>query len=483
MYGNIRRSGNEIIIWVELTSEKVKKDLWLKKYTWDKNRISQNTIEIVREIARNLNAKISPDETKQINTEPTKSAEANLNYTFANAISYNAWSSYTMGNKYLESISFSSAIQTYDKAIKEDPLFAEAYTKRAIARSLGYYTKQLDSTHIGKCLEDINKASEIDKDLPDIQMALGFYYYYCKKDLDKALEFYRIAAEKNPEDFQPLFYMAMVYRRKGDWNKSWNLIKQIVALDPQDALCLTNIGSTYAYFHNYDSALLYHQKAIDVMPVWSSPYKNKIDALILKNGNTSEARVLLETAIKNTGKKFQDYKILLDIYERKYTEALHEAEKSSPADFKFKCMKNLYLADINSYLMNSENARIYYDSAFVSINKELENDKSNPEILSLIGITSAGRKNKKKAIEEGKKAVDLIKYNNLDKSDMILNLARIYTMVGEYDQAIFTIDYLLQTQLNIPSSFSIGLLQLDPTWKPLSDKPEYQTLLKNYIKK
>jgi tetratricopeptide (TPR) repeat protein len=486
--GIIRRNGNEVTIWVELSSEKVNKDLWLNNYSWDKNKISQNTTEIVREIARNLNAKISPDEIKKIIAEPTKNAEANLNYTFANAISYNAisynaWSSFTMGNKYMESISFNSAIQTYDKAIKDDPMFAQAYAKRAIARSWGYYTGQLDSTHIPKCLEDINKAIKIDKDLPDIQIAFGFYYYYCKMDLEKALEYFNNAAGKNPEDFEPLFYMAMVYRRKAEWVKSQNLIKKIIALDPQDALCLTNIGLTYGSFHNYDSALLFHQKAIDVLPVWSSSYRNKLETIIMKNGNIYEARRLLDTAIQNTGEKFKDFEILLDIYERKYPDALKESEKLHPSDLKFKGIKYLYQAEINSYLKNSDNARIFYDSAFVSFENDLKKDKNNHEIHSYVGIACAGLNNKAKAIEEGKKAVDLIKYNNFDKSNMIVNLAKIYVMVGEYDQAVSTIEYLLQTELKIPSDLSVNLLQLDPVWNPILSITEIKTLLKKYSDK
>ena len=480
LYGNIRRNGNEITIWVELTSEKVNKDLWLTKYSWDKNRISQNTTEIVREIARNLNSKISPDEIKQIIAEPTKNAEANLNYTFANAISYNAWSSFTMGNKYMESISFNSAIQTYDKAIKDDPLFAQAYAKRAIARSWGYYTGQLDSLHIPKCLEDINNAIKIDKDLPDIQIAFGFYYYYCKMDLEKALGYFNNAAKKNPDDFEPLFYMAMVYRRKGEWVKSQNLIKKIIALDPQDALCLTNIGLTYGYFHNYDSALMFHQKAIEVLPVWSSSYRNKLETIILKNGNISEARTLLDTAIQKTGEKFKDFEILLDIYERRFSDALRESEKLHPSDLKFKGIKYLYLAEINGYLKNSENSGIFYDSALVSFENDLKKDKNIPELHSYLGIASAGINNKARAIEEGKKAVDLIKYNNFDKSDMIVNLAKIYVMLGDYDQAVSTIEYLLQTELNIPSELSVNLLQLDPVWKPILNISEIKILLKKY---
>jgi tetratricopeptide (TPR) repeat protein len=483
LYGNIRKSGNDIIIWIELTSEKVKKDLWLKKYTWNKNLISQNTKEIVREIASNLKAKISPEELKHIDTEPTKNAEANLNYTYANAISYNAWSAFNLGNKYFESISFSSAIPTYDKAIKEDPQFAQAYAKRAIARAWGYYTRQLDSTHIGKCLADINAASKIDKDLPDVQTAFGFYYYYCIKDLDKALEYFNKASEKSPGDFQPLFYMAMVYRRKGDWYKSQKLIKKIIDLDPQDALCLTNIGMSYEYLHEYDSALIFQQKAIDVMPVWSSAYKNKIETLLLKNGNTSEARILVDSAIQKTGENFLDTKILLDIYDRKYSEALHEAEISVPSDYEFSCMKYMFLANINSYLKKSEYSRIYYDSMFICLSDELKSDKNNPLYNSYLGIASAGIGYKEKAIDQGKKAVDLIKYLNMGKSDMIVNLARIYTMVGEYDQAISTIDYLLEKQLHTPSSFSASLLQLDPVWKPLLSIPAIKELLKKHLEK
>lgn len=480
LYGNIRRSGNDILIWVELTSEKVKKDLWLKTYSWNRNLVSQNSTEIVQEIVRYLNAKISSGEIEEIRTEPTKNAEANLNYTYANAISYNAWSSYSMGNKYLESASFNSAIQTYDKVIEEDPAFAQAYAKRAIARALGYYIKQLDSTHVEKCLEDINKAIKINKDLPDIQMAQGFYYYYCLRELDKALQYFSRAAEKNPDDFQPLFYVAMVYRRRGEWNECKKLINKIIALNPQDALCLTNIGSTFEYFHNYDSALIFHQRAIDVLPVWPASYKNKLETLILKNKSTEEAKALIDSGIRRTGDNFRYYKIRIDLYERKFEEALKETKKSKPSDFRYRGLKYMFLADINEYLKNNENAILYYDSAFVSLSNDLKKDRNNFEIHSYLGIASAGKRDKVKAIEEGKKAIDLIKYNNFEKSDMILNLARIYTMLGEYDQAVSTINYFLQNEFNIPSGFSVNYLKLDPVWDPLLNDPLIKTLFKNY---
>jgi hypothetical protein len=58
-------------------------------------------------------------------------------------------------------------------------------------------------------------------------------------------------------------------------------------------------------------------------------------------------------------------------------------------------------------------------------------------------------------------------------------MATIYTMAGEYDEAIAELDYLL----SIPSWFSINQLKLDPFYDPLRDQPGYQKLLDKYDKK
>jgi serine/threonine-protein kinase len=97
-------------------------------------------------------------------------------------------------------------------------------------------------------------------------------------------------------------------------------------------------------------------------------------------------------------------------------------------------------------------------------------------------LAAAGLGQKETAVEEGRKAKDLIEYENLDKSDMILNLAKIYTITGDYEQAKWTIDYLLKIPLSIPSCFSGYLLKIDPVWQPLIQDPEYQALVNEYLK-
>ena len=55
------------------------------------------------------------------------------------------------------------------------------------------------------------------------------------------------------------------------------------------------------------------------------------------------------------------------------------------------------------------------------------------------------------------------------------DLARIYVMVGEYDEAINQLEYLL----SIPGPFSIPLLQLDPAWDPLRNHPRFKKLIES----
>ncbi|MCH7783685.1 hypothetical protein IID62_11535 [candidate division KSB1 bacterium] len=60
-------------------------------------------------------------------------------------------------------------------------------------------------------------------------------------------------------------------------------------------------------------------------------------------------------------------------------------------------------------------------------------------------------------------------------SVQVEDLARILTMVGEHEEAVDRIEYLL----SIPGMLSINLLRLDPVWDPLRDNPRFQRLLED----
>jgi tetratricopeptide (TPR) repeat protein len=478
VYGNIRHEGDRIKIWIELSEAKRKNMLWSGSFDWERDRSSLIIHNIVKSISQNIDIELTLEDEKRLNSEPSISPSANQSYISANSILRDAWSYINYGDRMLDSTSFSTAILTYGRAIREDSLFALAYAKRALAIAWGYFNGQLDSTYLRQCRSDILKALSIDSSLPDIQTAQGFYSYYCEIDYDKALFHFKQAAELDPYNYQPLYYQSLVYRKMGMWDQSQELLHSVIKLSPREALFLTNIGLSYTYVHKFDSAIIFHDKAIEVVPSWPALYDNKIIALLLKDGNTLESKSVLEEAIRNTGDSMIEYEILLDIYDGEYEKALEKTLKSDKSNFKYRPLRFIYLARINNLLGRNEASRKYCDSVLAQIHTDIISNPGSAELHGFTGLAYAYLGNRDYAISEGEKAIKLAQKDKMTESDMKINLAQIYTILGDYDDAISQTAYLLNSQ----SVMSIGLLMLDPVWRPLINNPVNYKALKRILK-
>jgi tetratricopeptide (TPR) repeat protein len=474
----LSKDNKDVTINVQLINTKTNNPIWDEKFRGELDSLQIIRSRIIIKIARELHIVLSDEEIKQIETGLTKSSDAYKNFLSAN-YQDEAASLALMGKKYQDSISLEQAIKMYDKAIEYDSTFAMAYARRSISRSYAIFSGILPGPgNIEKCKADIDKALKLVPKLPEGMNALGFYYYYCKNDFQKALECFKQASEIDPGNWQPLFYMAMVYRRTGEWTKSKSLLYKVLKYNPQDALILTNIGFTYSFLRDYDSALLYHDMAIRAMPNWTAPYINKISTLLIKDGTTRESRICIDSATKRTGNRFQKERILFDIYDSNFNDALIKTELSDQADFKDQGEKLLEFATIHNYLNHSNLAKTYFDSSLVFLNRKLKANKDDPTYLIQIGRAYAGLKNSAKAIESGEKAVR-ITTDVIKNSDRKIELAEIYISCGEYSKGIKQIDELL----NEPSNLSVRFLSLDPVWKPILKNGEYQKVIEKHTTK
>ena len=473
VYGRIELSNNntDAAISIQLANRRNSYPTYLNKFVNKFDSLQSNGSKISIEIAQKLQVSLLPEEVKNIKTGITKSSEAYMNY-----LSANYQDETLMGKRYNDTSTFEMAIKMYDKAIRSDSTFALAYARRSISRSWAYRTGSMtESDNIEKCREDADRALKLDPKLAEAQNAFGFYYYSCKADYQKALESFMKASDLDPRDWQSIFYQAIVYRRIGEWIRSQSLLTKVLKYNPQDPLILTNIGLSYNYLRNYDSALIFHNLAIKIAPNWSAPYSNKILSLILKNGNTLEARIMIDSAIKKTVFKFKKWEILLDIYDSKYDDALLKTELSDKSDFNDQGDKLLTYAMIHKYLDHSYPASTLYDSARVFYTKKLKEDPENALFYIKIGLAYAGLNERLKAVEAGRKALKL-STDALTRNDILLDLAQIYINVGDYENCFHLINDLLKN----PSDFSIKLLQLDPVWKPIRGKPEFKKILTEF---
>ena len=87
----------------------------------------------------------------------------------------------------------------------------------------------------------------------------------------------------------------------------------------------------------------------------------------------------------------------------------------------------------------------------------------------------AGLGRKAQAIAAGKKAIEImpVEKDAYIGPQYVVDLAVIYTRLGELDKALDQLDLML----SIPSKFSVAKLRIDPRWDALRDHPRYQEIL------
>ena len=96
-----------------------------------------------------------------------------------------------------------------------------------------------------------------------------------------------------------------------------------------------------------------------------------------------------------------------------------------------------------------------------------------------LSITYAGLSKEQKAIEESRKALKLtlfVGYETLPEYIYSVDELTIYTLCGDYKNALAKIDFLLSN----PSGFSLNRLKLDPLFDPLKNLPGYKRIIDKY---
>jgi len=172
---------------------------------------------------------------------------------------------------------------------------------------------------------------------------------------------------------------------------------------------------------------------------------------------------------------------LLDLFDRKPESVLERLKDTSMEAFALELWyvpKELLKCICFSEMGEKQQADAACNSAVELLEREINARPHDYRLYSAIGHAFGLLGRKEEAVRAGEHAVELMPTSKDALVGPILGmeLAKIYTRVGEADKALDQIDELL----SIPCEFSVGLLRLDPVWDPLRDHPRFQALLKEY---
>ncbi|MFB0566277.1 MAG: tetratricopeptide repeat protein, partial [Candidatus Aminicenantaceae bacterium] len=448
--------------------------LWSERYDRVIEDIFSVQSEIAEEVAQQLDLAVLAPERRALNRRPTDNIEA--------------WDTSLRGLEHLnrgysqsDPKEIEQGIHLHERAVELDPNFALAYVNMSFGHSwLYFFGFDRTEERLEKSKAAADRALEIQPDMPGARQALANYYYRGFLDYDRAAEIFESIQKERP-NFNPDL-LGFIQRRQGKWEQALETLKKAFRLNPLNDGLAYEIGGACVSMRKYEEAETWFNRSLSINPNRFQPQLGKIGILVLTKGNTDEVYNLLEAV---PGHPLTDYMwFTIGMADRNYQQVLDRLSSLAYESFEeqhFYFEKNLTYASVYHVMREVALMRTHAESARIVLQKKVRERPDDPRYHAALGLSYAYLGDKNKAIQEGIRATQLypVSKDAAQGPIYIINLARIYTVVGEYNNAVDQLEYMLSnpTAEYLWHLVSVPYLRLDPRWDPLREHPRFKRLL------
>src|SRR5438093_1447133 len=466
--GSVRRIGNRVRVNVQLINADTDEHLWAEDYYRDLTDVFAIQTDLAQKIVRELQAKLSPVEKAQIERKPTQNGEAYLTFVQAHDL-------FTRPDKFRADTE--RAEQLFEQATRLDPDFAEAFAGLAWVHDWMYHTLDPTPARKEKARAAAARALQLQPELPEAHLALGFYHYYCERNYEAALNEFAIAKRSLPNSAEVYMAIGAIERRQGKWAQSTANFEKAASLSPKDSFILVNLADNYRANKNFETADKILDRAIEAAP--NSLNARAAKAMLAFDWKGDLSIMQKDLADMPPGVDPEGLvtygRVQLFMLQRKFPEALgalKQLPQAVPYDDK---PREFFEGVIYTFLNDKEKARSAFERARPVVEEALRQRPDAASRHMTLGMILAGLDQKEAAIAEGKRAVELLPESQdaLEGPKITLLLAQIYTWTSEPSQAL----QLLEHSLNTPNGVTVPSLKLDPVWDPLRRDPRFQALI------
>ena len=475
--GSVRRSGNKVRVNVQLIDATNDQHIWASDYDRDLTDVFAIQTDLAQKIANELQAKLSPMEKAMMTRKPTENGEAYLAFVQA----------HNLQNEYENIEKLKQSEQLYARAIELDPKFALAFARYSQLESWIVHTFERTRERREKARALAEQALQLQPDLPEAHLAMGFSRYYGDNDFEAALKEFEIAQRGLPNESEGYLALGAIQRRQGKWTESTANLEKAASLNPKDSWVLQNLAFNYQMLRNFDAANKTIDRGLEVNPAGLGLWEVKSKLAIAEKGDLSVAEKAFEAVksmpMSNEIKlRIAGARADLFLLERKYKEGLREAE-SLPDDLlagipAALCGKYYLIGFARKALHDEAGARAAFLKAKDLLEGQLKQSPDAAEFHIQLAKVLAYLGEKDAALAEARRATELLPESKdaFGGPEIAVGAAEVYSIVGENSRAIELLDGLLSR----PSGMTVPLLKLSPVWDPLRNDPQFQALLNKY---
>ncbi len=475
--GSVRREADQLRVNVQLTSAQTNSYIWVDTYNRKLTDIIAVVSEIAKGIAESLQVKLTAREAQALAAKPTNNSEAYDAYL--RGLAYDAHSAYSNAAQ-------KKAIDAYERAVQLDPAFALAWARLSRADAALYFIRA-DQTPARRDVarRALENAQELNPNLPETQLALGYYQYWVLRDYGLAKDTFGHLREMLPGSSDILYALGLVTRRQGKWDESIAFLEQCLALDPRNAEVLGNTAWTYAMLRKFPAALKLYDRALEITP-------DDLDLVAAKAGTYQADGNLREAATLLTGVNEQSpiqpfiTKMTQLRLERNHDEAVLLLQ-ARQAHFQFASQidqgtNQVILAFAQRFAGDTAAAKATAEQALNTLKPLCRDQPDNSFFAQQLALANAALGEKEIALSEAERASTLLPSATDPLSGPTREevLALIQVMFGDSSHSISTLSRLLQTPyiswLYGPMPATAAFLRLDPVWDPLRADPAFQKL-------
>lgn len=367
----------------------------------------------------------------------------------------------------------------YRRALALDPGFALAHA--ALARVLAEIYWQQARPRNSALLEEIRAAAERAlqgvPDLAEGHLALGLYYYYGFRDYARALAEVALAERRMPGNSDIHLTKGYILRRLGRKDEAVASFARARELAPRNQDYLGSRARDLLRQRRYSEAEAVYRQQLELKPDDLAARAALAFLKLRRDGDIGELRTLLTH--NNELGPYEAWWLAWSDGDYATAWAILEI---MPEDIQIgpDLPRNLLQGLTDLYAGETVRARAELQRSRELLEARLaEPALVNPEqSYSALAQTLAALGEKDAAIAAGRRAVELlpVAQDGFEGPGYLVDLATVYAMFGESQQAIATLEQALAQ----PYGSVLRMWQRDPRLASLRDDPAFRALLEKY---